>query len=94
MAYSARMAIGGLRRLGYIVGNMKEPNKEDPKYSDGVSENMLVMNWILNSMESGITKSLKYSSTEKEIWDSIEAAYSQKRNNARVIELKKEIAVF
>ena len=32
-AYSARMAIGGSRRLGYIDGSNKEPKKDDPKYS-------------------------------------------------------------
>ena len=58
-AYSARMAIGGTQRLGYIDGSIKEPNKNDPKYSDWVSKNMLVVNWILNSMEGGIAKSFK-----------------------------------
>ena len=31
-AYSARMAIGGSRRLGYIEGSIKEPKKDNPKY--------------------------------------------------------------
>ena len=64
------------------------------KYSDWVSENMLIMNWILNSMEGGIAKSFKYSETAKELWQSIEAAYAQKRNNAKILELKMEIAGF
>lgn len=52
------------------------------------------MNWILNSMEEGIAGSFKYCNTAKELWDSIEAAYAQKRNNARILELKKQIATF
>ena len=40
------------------------------------------------------SKSLKYLDTTKELWDSIEAVYAHKRNNARVLELKKEIAAF
>ena len=55
-AYSTKMAIGGSRRLGCIDGSIKVTTKEDPKYSDWVSENMSVMNWILNSMVSGIAK--------------------------------------
>ena len=39
-------------------------------------------------------KSFNYLDTTKELWDSVEAAYAQKRNNARVLELKKEIAAF
>lgn len=42
-AYSVKMAIGGTKR--YIDESIKEP---DPKYSDWVSENKLVINWILN----------------------------------------------
>lgn len=34
-AYSARMAIGGLRELGYIDASVKEPNKDDPKCLNG-----------------------------------------------------------
>lgn len=42
------MSIGGAKRLGYIDGKIVEPLKEDPKYIDWESENMLTMNWILN----------------------------------------------
>lgn len=35
-AYSARMATGGSKRLGYITGSIKEPAKEDSTYSDRV----------------------------------------------------------
>ena len=35
-AYSAKMAIGGSRRLGYIDGSIKKP-KDNPKDSEWVS---------------------------------------------------------
>ena len=75
---TAQNGIKGTLRLGYIDVSIKEANKNDPKYSDRVSENMLVMNWILDSMEGGIAKSFKYLDTTKELWDSIETAYAQK----------------
>lgn len=46
--YSAKMSIGGAKRLGYIDGKIVESLKDDPKYIDWESENMLTMNWILN----------------------------------------------
>ena len=52
------------------------------------------MKWIVNSMVGRIVNSFKYLDTAKELWDSIETAYAQKRNNARVPELKKEIVEF
>lgn len=45
-------------------------------------------------MEEGIEKSFKYSENTKELWDSIEAGYAQKQNNARILELKKELVGF
>ena len=88
------MAIGGSKRLGYIDGSIKEPEKEDPKYSNRASENMVIMNWVLNSMEEGILKSFKYSATTKKLWESIEVAYALKRYNDRILELKIEITGF
>lgn len=42
-AYSARIVIGGPKRFGYIDDeSIEEPPKMDPKYSDLVSENMLI----------------------------------------------------
>lgn len=55
---------------------------------------MLIMNWILNSMEDSIAASFKYSNSAKELRDFIEVAYAQKRNNVRIFELKREIAEF
>ena len=45
-------------------------------------------------MEEGISNSIKYSETAKELCESIVAAYAQKRNNAGILELKMEIANF
>lgn len=37
-AYSAKMAIGGAKGLGYIDKRIEEPPKKDPKYFDWESE--------------------------------------------------------
>lgn len=68
-SYSARMAIGGAKRLGHIDGRIEEPLKDDPKYSEWVSKNMLVMSWILNSMEESLVANFKYFDTSKERQD-------------------------
>ena len=50
-AYSARMVSKVRRDLAIFDGSIKEPEKNDPKYSNWILENILVMNWILNSMK-------------------------------------------
>ncbi|RWR96262.1 Protein kinase domain-containing protein [Cinnamomum micranthum f. kanehirae] len=75
------MAIGGAKCLGYTNGRVKESSKEDPWYEEWESENMLVMNWILNSMEVVIAKSFRYYKNAHELWKAIEIAYSRKKNH-------------
>lgn len=55
--------------------SIQELKTKDPKYSDWISENMLVINWILNSMEKELQA---VSNIVEEFWESIEAAYVQK----------------
>lgn len=54
---------------------------------------MLTVNWILDFMES-IAGIFKYCDRANELWGSIESAYVKKRNNARILELSKEIIAF
>lgn len=88
------MAIVGTKRLGYIAGCIKEPSKEDPKYEYWEPEYMLVMTWILNSMEALIAKSFQYCKNVHELWKAIEMAYSRKKNHARIYQLTRELAQF
>lgn len=77
-SYSTRMAIGRAKRVEYIDASVKGPKQDDPKYSDWVTKNMLIItiNWIINSTEEIIAASFKYCETAKELWDSIEASFS------------------
>lgn len=40
LPYSARMAIGGTKHLGFINEHIKDPLKQDPRYEDWESKNM------------------------------------------------------
>ena len=94
--FSMGMAMGGAKRIGYINGYIKEPSKEDPKYEDWESENMLVMNWILNSLEPLISKSCRCCKSAHELWTDIEAAYSHRNENkyAKIYQLTRELGQF
>lgn len=63
------------QKILVILMSIQELKTKDPKYSDWISENMLVINWILNSMEKELQA---VSNIVKEFWESIEAAYVQK----------------
>lgn len=65
--YLAMMAIQGAKRLGYIDERIKKLSKDDPKYPNWESENILIMNWTLNSMEENIAASFCHCDTVKEL---------------------------
>lgn len=50
-SYSAELALGGTRRLGYVDRTIPEMPKDNPKYAYWKIENMLIMRWIRISME-------------------------------------------
>ena len=93
-AQSTMMAIGGRGKLGYLLGDVKEPSKEDPTYTKWVQENYLVMAWLCNSMQSHISRNYLWAKTAKEIWDVVKETYSQPLNVARAYELKCEVNSF
>ena len=49
---SVKLAIDGRGKLGYLTGEVSEPNPSDPSYRVWRSENSLVTAWLLNSMKS------------------------------------------
>lgn len=68
------------------------PFGDDSKHINMDRGNMLVMNWILISIEE-IDSSLHYCKTTKEL-DSNTTGYTCNKNNARILQLAKEITQF
>ena len=64
--HPAKMAIRRAKRLGYIKRSIEDPPKRI-QYSDWISENMLIMDWLLNSMEESIAANFKYAGIAKEL---------------------------
>lgn len=91
-SYSVKLALGGLRRLGFVDGTVSEVSEDDPKYAEWKEENVLIMSWICNSMGKNISRSFQHCKTARELWDSIRNAYAQKRNHARIYQLTRELA--
>lgn len=89
-AQAAKMYIAGHKKMGYITGTKKAPGETDPTYEDWNSENMLVMSWLVNSMEEHISRGLMFCKTAKEIWDSLSESYSQKQDLAQIYQLDRD----
>lgn len=46
--------LGGCFKLGYINGKIEDPSEDDHKNEEWISNNMLVMSWMLNSMKADV----------------------------------------
>lgn len=69
MAQSVLMVIRGRGKMGYIKGETRKPNLGDPAYAAWELNNSIVMAWLINSMETNISRTYLLFKTAKAIWD-------------------------
>lgn len=55
-AQSVKIVICGRGKLGYITGELPAPKTTDPLYKTWLSENSIVLAWLINSMEPQISR--------------------------------------
>ena len=64
---SVRMYIRGRGKLGYRTGDKKATATEDPTYVTWDAENLMVMTWLVNSMDEDISSNYLCYSTATEL---------------------------
>ncbi|GMI85841.1 hypothetical protein like AT1G21280 [Hibiscus trionum] len=81
------MYIRGRGKIGYLTGEKKEPNMDDPSYSSWDAENSMVMTWLVKSMEEDISSNYMCYHTAKELWDNVNLMYSDLGNQSQIYEI-------
>ena len=81
------MYIRGRGKIGYLNGETKAPQKEDPTYAKWDAENSMIMAWLVNSMDEDISANYMCYPTAKELWDNVNQMYSDLRNQSQIFEL-------
>lgn len=61
------MYIRGRRKIGYLTGVIKAPEKIDSSYSVWDVENSMIMVWLVNFMDEEISENYMCYSTSKEL---------------------------
>ena len=64
--------------LGYIDGTIIEPDVSDPRHAEWKTYSVMVMFWMLNSMEPEVSEGWYQSDTAKEVWDTLHDLYANK----------------
>ncbi|XP_047267602.1 uncharacterized protein LOC124898031 [Capsicum annuum] len=89
---SILIALSVKRKLGFINGNCQMPDLTSPDFSQLSCCNDMVISWLLNALSKDIADSIIYSTTAKELWDSLEQRFG-KSNGAKLVHLQKELSI-
>ncbi|GAV91134.1 UBN2_3 domain-containing protein, partial [Cephalotus follicularis] len=65
----ALLVIQGRGKIRYIMGKVQQLDVNDPTYENWELNNSIVMAWLINSMESQISRTYIFLWTAKAIWD-------------------------
>jgi len=85
------MLISGKDKLGYINGDITQPELTDSSYRRWRRKNSIVKGWIINSMEPELINNFIRFSTAKEVWDAIAITYFDGTNTSQVYDLKRKV---
>ncbi|KAF6162280.1 hypothetical protein GIB67_008409 [Kingdonia uniflora] len=93
-AQSAKLFVGGRRKIEFLLGTEKEPAESDLKYAKWLSDDSIVRTWLINSMQPTISAGYLFTNNVHLIWESLCKVYSQRKNNGRIFQLSNEIENF
>ncbi|XP_074351589.1 uncharacterized protein LOC141690714 [Apium graveolens] len=72
---SNTLTLSAKNKLGFVNGDIVEPEKNAVEYKLWERCNDLVISWILFNLDESIAKSVLFMRTAKEIWDDIEERF-------------------
>ena len=72
----------GRGKVGYLTGAITPPSDTTPNYSTWEAENLIVMAWLINSMEPSIGRTYLFYKTTKEIWEAVQEIYFDLENTS------------
>ncbi|KAM2621688.1 hypothetical protein TB2_026408 [Malus domestica] len=85
------LALGGRGKIQFIQKDDIMPEKTSQDYAAWVSQDQLIMSWLLNSMEPKMAEIFSYSVSSHHLWISVRDMYGDLNNAARVFQLKKDL---
>ncbi|RVW39276.1 hypothetical protein CK203_085115 [Vitis vinifera] len=85
------MYISGKDKLGYINGDFLQPEPTDLTFRRWRTENAIVKEWLINSMDPTLISNFIRFPTAKMVWDSVATTYFDGTNTSQVYDLKRRV---
>ncbi|PNX92738.1 WD repeat-containing protein 26-like, partial [Trifolium pratense] len=77
----------GKRKIGYNIGDKKQPEKKGADFDTSDAENSMVVTWLVNSMIKDISANSLCYATPKDLWDNVSQTYSDLENQSQEYEI-------
>ncbi|XP_074313499.1 uncharacterized protein LOC141648673 [Silene latifolia] len=84
------MALAAKNKDGFINSTLLKPASTDKKFHQFIRCDLMVLKWILNSIDKPLRENPKYIRTAKELWDEIMERYGQS-NFIEIYQLTQEL---
>ncbi|XP_074310135.1 uncharacterized protein LOC141645851 [Silene latifolia] len=84
------MALASKNKDCFIDGTFTRPPKTDKKFHQWVRCDLMVMKWVLNSLNKSIRDNLKYVKSAQELWEELLERYGQ-ANAVEIYQLRKDL---
>lgn len=85
------MSLLGRNKLGMVDGSCKKEVFPEQMGNHWERENVVVLTWLMNSVEKGLLGGIMYASHAQEVWDDLYERFN-KIDGSRTYNLHKEIA--
>ena len=86
------MYIAEKDKLGYILGDIPQPEPTDPTFLKWRTENVVVKCWLINSMESSLISNFIRYPTAQQVWDAVAITFFDGSDTSQVYDLKRQVA--
>ncbi|KAH7543898.1 hypothetical protein JRO89_XS15G0055500 [Xanthoceras sorbifolium] len=85
---SVLMYIRGREKTNYLFVDLATLEETNPGYKRWMTENIMIMSWLVNSMTTEIGENFILYYTAKEIWDATKEIYSNKDNSSELVAIE------
>ncbi|KAG6500538.1 hypothetical protein ZIOFF_040386 [Zingiber officinale] len=90
-AVAVELYVEGHDKLDILHGTKVKPDEKDPSFHTWRRDNIQLMTWMLNSVNSGIKQVILHNKTAYDMWKTLEQMYGRRHDMLRTYQISSQI---
>ncbi|KAG6506754.1 hypothetical protein ZIOFF_032083 [Zingiber officinale] len=90
-AVAVELYVEGHDKLDILHGTKVKPDEKDPSFRTWRRDNIQLMTWMLNSVNSGIKQVILHNKTAYDMWKTLEQMYGRRHDMLRTYQISSQI---